>query len=129
PIEPGRVYVAPPDYHLLVGRGSFALSLEAKVCYARPAIDVLFESAAAAYGAGTIGIIMTGASRDGAQGLAAIKARGGLTVVQSPEGAEAATMPEAAIASTEVDRVLSLAEIPVFLCERCSAPDMRWREP
>ena len=106
----------------------FALSIEPKVCYARPSIDVLFESAAFSYGSGVVGVILTGASRDGAQGLAAIKARGGIAVVQSPNGAEAPTMPEAALAATEVDRVLTLGEIGPFLCERCHGSDPRWRD-
>ena len=115
PIEPGRVYIAPPDYHLMVDRGMFALSTEPKVCHARPSIDVLFESAAHAYRKTVIGVVLTGASRDGAQGLAMIKERGGLTVVQSPSTAESATMPEAAIAATQVDRILPLVEIGPFL--------------
>jgi two-component system chemotaxis response regulator CheB len=115
PIEGGRVYLAPPDYHLLVDRGSFSLSTEPKVCYARPAIDVLFESAAEAYRESVIGVVLTGASKDGSQGLARIKERGGLAVVQDPKGAESATMPEAAIARVKVDRVLTLPEIAPFL--------------
>jgi two-component system, chemotaxis family, protein-glutamate methylesterase/glutaminase len=115
PIEGGRVYLAPPDYHLLVDRGCFALSTEPKVCYARPSIDVLFESAANSYREGVIGVVLTGASRDGAQGLAKIKERGGLAVVQDPREAESPTMPEAAIARVKVDRVLPLPEIAPFL--------------
>ena len=82
PIGPRHVYVAPPDYHLLVQRGSFALSLDARVQYARPSIDVMFESAAYAYGAGVIGIILTGANEDGARGLARIKESGGVALIQ-----------------------------------------------
>lgn len=115
PIEPGRVYLAPPDYHLLVDRGSFALSTEGRVCYARPSIDVLFESAAIAYSERVIGVILTGASKDGSQGLARVKERGGMAVVQAPATAESATMPEAAIAATKVDRILPLPEIAGFL--------------
>jgi two-component system chemotaxis response regulator CheB len=115
PIEPGRVYIAPADYHLLVDRGSFSLSTEAKVCYARPSIDVLFESAAESYGEGVIGVILTGASRDGSYGLSKIKERGGVTVVQDPATAESPTMPEAAIAAAKVDRVLPLQDIAAFL--------------
>jgi two-component system, chemotaxis family, protein-glutamate methylesterase/glutaminase len=119
PIERGHVYVAPPDYHLLVERGSFALSTDARVNYARPSIDVLFESAADAYGAGVIGIVLTGANEDGAAGLARIKERGGVAVIQDPAGAERRTMPEAAIAATAADAVLPLAEIPPFLYGLC----------
>lgn len=119
PIEPGRIYLAPPGYHLLVDRGSFALSMDAKVCYARPSIDVLFESAAEAYKERVIGVVLTGASRDGSEGLARIKERGGLAVVQDPKGAEAPTMPEAAIAKVKVDRILPLPEIAPFLDLYC----------
>ena len=120
PIEGGRIYVAPADYHLLVERGSFALSTEPKVSHARPSIDVLFESAADSYRRALIGVILTGANADGARGLARVKARGGLTVVQAPATAECAVMPEAAIAATAVDRILPLAEIPGFLVQRCA---------
>lgn len=119
PIESGRVYIAPPGYHLLVDRGSFALSMDAKVCYARPSIDVLFESAAESYRERVIGVVLTGASKDGSEGLARIKERGGLAVVQDPKGAEAPTMPEAAIAKVKVDRVLPLPEIAPFLNLYC----------
>ena len=116
-IRPGRVYLAPADYHLLIEASHFALSLEAPVEYARPSIDVLFESAAEAYAERVIGIILTGASQDGAQGLAKIKASGGLTVVQSPATAEGQTMPAAAIAATQVDQILPLSEIALFLSQ------------
>jgi two-component system, chemotaxis family, protein-glutamate methylesterase/glutaminase len=122
PIESNTVYVAPPDYHLLVERGLFALSLDARVPPARPSIDVLFESAADAYGAGVIGIILTGANEDGAAGLARIKARGGIAIVQDPAGAERRTMPDAAIAATAADAVLPLEEIGRFLYGLCVEP-------
>ncbi|MCK6587987.1 MAG: chemotaxis protein CheB [Polyangiaceae bacterium] len=115
PIEGGRVYIAPAGYHLLVDRGSFALSTDGKVCYARPSIDVLFDSAAESYKSGVIGVVLTGASRDGSEGLARIKERGGFAVVQDPKGAEAPTMPEAAIARVKVDRILPLPEIAPLL--------------
>lgn len=116
-IRPGQVYLAPADYHLLIEAGHFALSLEASVGYARPSIDVLFESAAEAYAERVIGVILTGASQDGAQGLAKIKASGGLTVVQSPATAEGQVMPAAAIAATQVDQILPLSEIALFLSQ------------
>jgi two-component system chemotaxis response regulator CheB len=119
PIERGRVYLAPAGYHLLVDRGSFALSMDAKVCYARPSIDVLFESAAESYKERVIGVVLTGASRDGSEGLARIKERGGLAVVQDPKGAEAPTMPEAAIAKVKADRILPLPEIASYLNLLC----------
>jgi two-component system chemotaxis response regulator CheB len=119
PIEPGNVYLAPPDYHLLVQRGSFALSTDARVQFARPSIDVLFESAAYAYGPALIGIILTGANEDGAAGLALVKRRGGVAVIQDPRGAARSTMPEAAIAATVADAILPLDEIGKFVYGLC----------
>jgi two-component system chemotaxis response regulator CheB len=115
PIAPGRIYLAPRDYHLLIEGRHFALSTEAPVCYARPSIDVLFESAADAYGKDVIGVILTGKNRDGARGLAAIKRGGGLALIEDPATAESREMPEAALAATVVDRVLPLGEIAPFL--------------
>lgn len=120
PIAPGHVYMAPADYHLLVARGSFALSTEPRVCYARPAIDVLFESAAFAYGAGLVAVILTGSGKDGAEGLASVKAHGGFAIVESPVTAECSAMPKAAIAAAKVDRILPIAEIAAFLESYCS---------
>ena len=111
PIVPGRIYLAPPDYHLMVEPGAFALSTEAPVWYARPSIDVLFESAADTYGPRVIGVVLTGASQDGAQGAAHIKARGGRMIVQTPETAESPVMPAAAITAARIDWILPLAEI------------------
>jgi two-component system chemotaxis response regulator CheB len=122
PIERGSFYVAPADYHLLVERGSFALSTEARVQFARPSIDVLFESAADAYGPAVVGIVLTGANEDGARGLARIKTAGGVAIVQSPESAERATMPAAAIALTAADAVLPLDDIGRFLYGLCCEP-------
>ncbi|HEY0607406.1 MAG TPA: chemotaxis protein CheB [Herpetosiphonaceae bacterium] len=121
PIEPGAIYLAPADYHLLVERGSFALSTEGPVNHARPSIDVLFESAAAAYEARLLGVILTGASADGAQGLAIVKARGGYTIVQAPSSAECRVMPDAAIAATTVDHVVPLNEIVPLLTSLCQS--------
>jgi two-component system chemotaxis response regulator CheB len=119
PLGPGRVYVAPPGYHLLVERGNLALSTEGLVSRARPSIDVLFESAADAWGSQVIGVVLSGSSSDGAAGLARIKRSGGLTVVQQPETAEARTMPEAALRAAPADRVLPLAQIAPFLVRIC----------
>ena len=119
PIERDRVYVAPADYHLLVDGGRFALSVDARVQYARPSIDVLFESVAQAYRERAIGIVLTGANADGALGLAAIKGSGGVAVVQDPETAERRAMPEAALAAAPCDAVLSLEEIGPFLYGLC----------
>jgi two-component system chemotaxis response regulator CheB len=118
-IEPHNVYLAPPDYHLLVQRGSFALSTDERVQFARPSIDVLFESAAYAYGPGVIGIILTGANEDGAAGLAAVKRRGGVAVIQDPQDALRRAMPEAAVAATAADAVLPLGEIGKFVYGVC----------
>jgi two-component system chemotaxis response regulator CheB len=100
PISPGTIYFAPPDYHLLVERGrTFALSQDDRVHYSRPAVDVLFESAAEAYGERLMGVILSGANADGAAGLRAIAAAGGMTVVQALESAEMIAMPAAALAA------------------------------
>jgi two-component system chemotaxis response regulator CheB len=121
PIVPGHVYLAPADYHLLVEQHAFALSTDAPVWHARPAIDVLFLSAADVYGAQLVGVVLTGASQDGAQGLAAIKQRGGLALVQEPATAESRVMPEAAVAAGPIDALLPLDAIAPFLIERCGA--------
>jgi two-component system chemotaxis response regulator CheB len=126
-IEPRHVYVAPPDYHVLVQRDSFALSVDERVQYARPSIDVMFESAADAYGPGVIGIILTGANDDGAQGLARIKQQGGVALIQDPAGALRRAMPDAAIASTVADAVLPLEDIGKFVYGLCVTPS-RTRE-
>ena len=119
-ILPGHVYVAPADYHLMVEDNHFALSTEAAVSYARPSADVLFESVAEAYGKDSAGVILTGAGRDGAQGIVAIKRAGGLTVVQAPETAECPDMSNAALATNMVDEVLALERIAPFLASRCT---------
>lgn len=125
-ILPGCIYLAPANYHLLVEAGQnkndpchYALSTEAPVSYARPSINVLFESVADAYKEKVIGIILTGASNDGAKGLAKIKQRGGLAIVQAPATAESRTMPEAAIATIAVDWILPLQAIAPFLIDLC----------
>jgi two-component system chemotaxis response regulator CheB len=119
PIEPGRVYLAPADYHLMVERGTFTLSVDAAELYSRPSIDVLFESAADAYGEGVIGVVMTGANSDGARGAGQIKKRGGMVVVQDPATAEAPAMPQATVDAVHVDQILPLDEIAPFLLMQC----------
>jgi two-component system chemotaxis response regulator CheB len=114
-IEPRHVYIAPPNYHLLLERGSFALSVDERVRYARPSIDVLFESAADTYRDGVIGIILTGANDDGARGLARIKEVGGVALIQDPAGAIRRAMPDAAIAATAADAILPLEDIGRFI--------------
>lgn len=120
PIEPAHVYVAPADYHLLVEDGRFALSVDARVQFARPSIDVLFESVAEGYRDRAIGIVLTGANADGAAGLAAIKRNGGVAIVQDPATATRKAMPEAAIAASVADAVLPLEEIGPFLLGLCA---------
>ncbi len=116
PIAPGTVYFAPPDYHLLVDDGpALALSVDAPVHYSRPSIDVLFESAADAYGSRLIGMLLSGANQDGARGLAAIEARGGLAIVQDPASAGVRTMPESALARTAAPRILAPQQMAAFL--------------
>jgi two-component system chemotaxis response regulator CheB len=119
-IQPGHVYLAPADYHLMVERGELSLSVEDAVRYSRPSIDVLFESAADAYGAALIGVVLTGANEDGAQGARRIKERGGVVVVQDPQTAEAPAMPKAAIDAVAVDQILPLEGIVSFLTARCA---------
>lgn len=110
-IVPGHVYIAPPDYHLMIEAGDvFALSTEGPVLWARPSIDVLFESAAEAYGARVIGVILTGASADGSQGIRAIRERGGCVLVQDPSDAACDVMPLAALSATAVNHVLGLQD-------------------
>ena len=121
-IRPGTVYLAPANYHLLVERGEFSLSVDEKVRYSRPSVDVLFQSAADAYGSGVIAVVLTGANDDGAEGARRVKVRGGVVVVQDPETAEAPEMPRAAIAAAPVDRILPLDQIASYLVDRCAVP-------
>lgn len=120
-VERGRVYLAPRDYHLFVEGDHFSLSTDPLVGFARPSIDVLFESAADAYRERAVGVVLTGAGRDGARGLARIKEAGGLAVVQDPREAESRAMPEAAAAAARVDRLLPLREIAGFINGLCRA--------
>jgi len=116
PVVPGTVYFAPSNYHLLVDQGpQTALSADDPVHHSRPSIDVLFESAADVYENRLMGIILTGANEDGAQGLAAIHDRGGLTVVQQPETAHSPRMAVSALKSGPVDLVLPLERIVELL--------------
>ena len=115
PLLAGHAYLAPRDYHLLIENRSFALSTALPVGFARPSIDVLFESTADEHKERAIGVILTGANRDGARGLAAIKSRGGLTIVEDPASAFCSVMPEAAIALTQADWILPLQGIAARL--------------
>lgn len=116
PLEPGTVYFAPPAYHLSIEADrSFSLSQEPPVHFARPSIDVLLASAADAYGPGLAAILLTGANHDGADGMARVRACGGLAVVQDPAEAQSATMPAEAIRRASPDLVLPLARIGALL--------------
>ena len=111
-LEPGTIYLAPADYHLMIEEpGRLALSTDAPVRAARPSIDVLFQTAADVYREALLGVLLTGASADGAEGLAAVKAYGGRAIVEDPATAECRTMPAAALAATAVDYVLPLERI------------------
>jgi two-component system, chemotaxis family, protein-glutamate methylesterase/glutaminase len=115
-LQSGTVYLAPPDYHTLIeSDGTIGLSTEERVHFARPSIDVLFRTAAEAYRERCIGIVLTGANDDGADGLRRIKDLGGVAIVQDPDSAERHEMPAAAIAATDADVVLPLEEIGLFL--------------
>jgi two-component system chemotaxis response regulator CheB len=120
PIEPGTLFVAPADYHLLIDRDVFTLSTDAPVRYSRPSIDVTFYSAADAYGSATIGVILTGANSDGSRGLRRIFDRGGVVMVQDPSTAESATMPSAAIRCVPEAHVLPISQIASTLSELAS---------
>ena len=116
PIEPGTVYFAPPDYHMLVERNrQIALSTDEPVHYSRPSVDVLFESAADVFGNRLLGVILTGANEDGAAGLHAIHRAGGVTVVQQPDSAKVPLMVVSALQRHPADFVLSLPQIAELL--------------
>ena len=117
----GCVHVAPPGYHLLVERGSLALSTDPAVHYSRPSIDVTFESAAEAYEDRVVGVVLTGDNEDGAAGLREIKRYGGVTIVEDPETAERPIMPRAAIAKARPDAVLPLERIGPTLVQLANA--------
>ena len=115
-ITPGTVYLAPANYHLLVERdGTLALSIDPPVNYARPSVDVLFESAAEAFGPDLIGVILTGAGSDGSKGLLKIKNCSGVTIVQDPADAEVDSMPQSALQLLQADYVVRLNELPGIL--------------
>ncbi len=125
PLAPGHFYVAPPNYHLLLEKdGRFSLSVDNQVHYSRPSIDVLFESAADAFGDQVVGLLLSGANEDGARGLLRIKKAGGLTIVQAPETALVPVMPGAGLRLAEPAHVLSAADIGVVLasCEPVAQP-------
>jgi len=115
-IEQGKVYIAPANYHLLIEKDeTFSLTIDERVSFARPSIDVLFESAAPVYGEKLIGIILTGSNGDGSAGMKRIKEFGGLTIVQDPKTAESPYMPAASIAAITPDHILPLEGIANLL--------------
>jgi len=115
-IKPGIVYFAPPNYHVMIEEDmTFSLTLDPAVNFSRPSIDVLFESAADVFAKQLIGVVLTGANKDGSEGLVQIKKKGGLAIVQDPETAAVDVMPLAAIAATKVDYILKLELIAEML--------------
>ncbi|MFV8271382.1 chemotaxis protein CheB [Flavobacterium sp. GT2N3] len=115
-IEKGTVYFAPPNYHLLIEKDkTFSLTIDERVNFARPSIDVLFESAAEAYKHTLIGIVLTGSNNDGTQGLKRIKECGGLIIIQDPTTAESPYMPLSALTAVESDHILSIENIIALL--------------
>jgi two-component system chemotaxis response regulator CheB len=136
PIKGGTVYTAPANYHMLVERdGTISLSVDAKVNWSRPSMDVLFESAARVWGSGLVAVVLSGANRDGARGLAAVRRAGGMTLAQDPGTADCPIMPQASIDAGVVDEVLPADEIgrrllqfamsalPVAGANGCHGPD------
>src|SRR5918997_2703737 len=121
-IEPGRIYIAPPDRHLLVRTGWLELSRGPRENHARPAIDPMFRTAARAYGRRTIGIVLSGALYDGSMGLLAIKTRGGLAIVQDPKEAIVDSMPRRAIERVTAEHILPVAEIAAALTDLVQQP-------
>lgn len=122
PVEPAHVYVAPADYHLLVEDDQFELTVDEVVQYSRPSIDVLFESAARAYGPDCVGVLLTGFGHDGTAGLRAIREAGGVTIAEDPESAMRPAMPRSAILAGAAGEVLGLEQIAPRLIELCVVP-------
>jgi two-component system chemotaxis response regulator CheB len=117
-VKPNTIYVAPGGYHLYVeNKNSYSLSVDKKEHYSRPSIDVLFTSAAEAFGKNCIAILLSGANEDGAEGLLNVKRHGGLTIVQSPESSQVSIMPHSAIENGAAIKVLSPSQISRLLLE------------
>jgi two-component system chemotaxis response regulator CheB len=119
PVAPGHVYLAPGDYHLFVERGYFSLSLDPPENHARPSIDLLFESAARSYKDAVVGVLLTGASDDGAAGGCAIKKFGGRVLVQDPATAISQIMPKAGIRATQVDAIVPISAMAAAVVATC----------
>lgn len=118
-IERGRIYVAPPDHHMLLEHSSVRLSRTAKIHFTRPAVDPLFSSAAQAFGNRVVGVVLSGGDGDGAEGLKAIVASGGIALIQHPEDAMVPSMPYSAMMSTHMDGRLSIAALASRLSQLC----------
>jgi two-component system chemotaxis response regulator CheB len=117
PLLPGTVHIAPANYHVLIDAGYLSLTVEEPVRFSRPSIDVMFSSAADTYGAGAIGVVLTGANEDGARGLSHIVKRGGRALVQDPRSAEIPIMPAAALKAVPSAEVLPLDALAPRLLE------------
>jgi two-component system chemotaxis response regulator CheB len=128
-IQPGYIYFAPPDYHLLIKPGSIHLTRGARENNCRPAVDPLFRTAAKAYGQQVVGVILSGTLDDGTAGLSAIKSQAGIAVVQDPTDATFSGMPENAIAKVKVDHILPLSEIPPLLVRLAHEPVVGLKKP
>ena len=126
-LVPGRIYVGPPDYHVIVDRGELSLTHGPRENGYRPAVDVLFRTAAISYGPGVIGVVLSGTLDDGAAGLGVIKQRGGTAIVQHPDDAAYSGMPQAAMDRVEVDHVCPVREIAPLIARlaagRPAAPE------
>ena len=129
PLLAGHVYVAPADYHLLIERDSLTLSIDDPVHYARPSIDVLFESAALLCGCSTVAIVLSGGGCDGAAGAACIEARGGTVLIEDPASASCPDLPAAARKLTQRARLLSAAQLGSALCELLAADTLDRKGP
>jgi two-component system chemotaxis response regulator CheB len=115
-LQPGWIYVAPPNYHLLIEEDrTFCLDSSALVGFSRPSIDVSFESASLVYGSGLAGILLSGSNSDGSYGMQCIERKGGVTLIQDPEEAEFKTMPLSCIQNLENPRIYTLNKIEAFL--------------
>lgn len=125
PLEPGHVYIAPANYHMMVERGHLSLTTDPMVRFSRPSIDVTFMSAGDAYLEKTLGVVLTGANDDGSRGLRHIVDRGGRAIVQDPETAESRAMPAAAAGAVPEAEILPLARIPQRLLELAPRPTSR----
>jgi two-component system, chemotaxis family, protein-glutamate methylesterase/glutaminase len=116
PVEPGTIYIAPADYHLLIEQNrEFSLDSSEKINFSRPSLDVTFESAADVYGPSLVGVILSGANADGTNGLKAVKRAGGLIIAQKPETAQVSYMPEQAILNNTIDFIFDVSELATFI--------------